>query len=400
MTETVLAFNFQQPSFMRFRTHYAERRRPIVFWVGAGLSADAGLPNWRQLRDQLIQQALETVNTFDPKTAKESEAKLEQASINENLWDAFQQIKSVIRETEFRETLKSIFSERSTSVLPEMYNVLWGLKNINGVISFNIDGFAARSHSIMRPREDAIKFIGKEAKNYASAISSGRPFIANLHGLKESPASWVFTREEIAHLTSDEGYVNFINYIFSAMTVVFLGISADDIASGGFLERLKASGLDVGPHFWITDRQDADAHGWSSRAGVQIIRYQPERDSKNKINHSVVLSSIFEDVHNFVSRESKPLPVISPISSEFQIESSASLRQLDDDEIRKILASEASRIIEKNGGETDNKSYREFLKTYSPNIYQAWHITADEPHNKFFDFSVVERISRSAFSSV
>ncbi|MGO4286850.1 hypothetical protein [Bosea sp. TAB14] len=291
-----MAFNFQQPSFMRFRTHYAERRRPIVFWVGAGLSADAGLPNWRQLRDQLIQQALETVNTFDPKTAKESEAKLEQASINENLWDAFQQIKSVIRETEFRETLKSIFSERSTSVLPEMYNVLWGLKNINGVISFNIDGFAARSHSIMRPREDAIKFIGKEAKNYASAISSGRPFIANLHGLKESPASWVFTREEIAHLTSDEGYVNF--------------------------------------------------------------------------------------------------------TSEFQIESSASLRQLDDDEIRKILASEASRIIEKNGGETDNKSYREFLKTYSPNIYQAWHITADEPHNKFFDFSVVERISRSAFSSV
>lgn len=400
LRRTRLRFNFQQPSFIRFRAHYAERRRPIVFWIGAGLSTDAGLPTWRQLRERLITQALETINTLEPKHAAEAEAKLEQAARNDNLWDAFQQIKNVVKETEFRETLKHIFSQEAISTAPDIYNILWGLKNVSGMLSFNIDNFAEKSHRQMRPREDALNFVGREAKNFASAISSGRPFIANLHGLRDHYASWVFTREEIAALTSDEGYIQFINFIFTSMTVVFVGISADDIAAGGFLERLKATGLDVGPHFWITDRQDADAHIWSSRSGVEIIRYQPERDNRNKLNHAVVLSSIFEDIHKFVSRDSKPLPVVSKLNSEFKIESSRSLRNYDDDEVRQILASEAYRIITANNGETDNYDYKSFLKEYSPNIHQAWHITADEPHNKFFGFDVVERISRSAFSSV
>lgn len=395
-----MPFNNLQPSFLRLRDHYAERRRPIVFWVGAGLSTDAGLPNWPSLRDKLIAEALETANTFEPKQAREAEANLERASAEDNLWQAFQIIKNTIKDSEFKESIRKIFSSSNDVSPPLSYQMLWGLNNIRGMISFNVDGFAHRAHRIMRPNEDALNFVGKEAKNYLSAISSGKPFIANLHGLKEHYASWVFTKDEISNLISDESYRQFINFIFTSMTVIFVGISADDLAAGGFLEQLTAIGLDAGPHFWITNRRDEATHNWSSKAGIQIVRYQPETDSKGKVNHSVVLSKIFSEIHHYVSVDGKPSPVIPNLESSISLPSTQELRQKDDDEIRIILTSEARNIIDRNDGSTDNDEYRDFLKQYSPNIHQCWHITPDEPYNFFFGYRIIERVSKSNFSNI
>ncbi|MGU3418522.1 hypothetical protein [Methylobacterium sp. D54C] len=74
-----LPVNLDQPSYQNLRTHYAERRREIVFWVGAGASADAGLPVWPVLKTQIIAQALETASTMDEENGKILEQRLEQA---------------------------------------------------------------------------------------------------------------------------------------------------------------------------------------------------------------------------------------------------------------------------------------------------------------------------------
>jgi NAD-dependent SIR2 family protein deacetylase len=39
-----MSFNDAHPNFKELRSIISERRMPIIFWVGAGASADAGLP--------------------------------------------------------------------------------------------------------------------------------------------------------------------------------------------------------------------------------------------------------------------------------------------------------------------------------------------------------------------
>lgn len=395
-----MSFNSAQPSFIRLRDHYAERRRPIVFWVGAGLSTDAGLPTWAALREKIINQSIEMISTWEPKAAREAEHKLQIAAAEDNLWNSFQIIKDTVRDTEFRESIKEIFKNSTDQPVPDMYQVLWTMKNIDGMLSLNIDNFAGRSHRIVRASEDILSFSARDAKDYVSAISNGRRFIANLHGQKDAYSSWVFTRNEIDALVRSEAYASFINYVFSAMTVIFVGISADDVAAGGFLERLTAYGLDVGPHFWITNRVDKESESWSSRAGVQIVRYQPELDVKGKISHATALAGIFHNIHKYVSRDKDANVVVSAPSTLENIPSVRELRQKDDDEIRSVLAAYARNILEKNSNNTNSSEYKSFLKNYSPCIHQAWHITDEEPYNDFLGFKVVEKISNSTFSNV
>src|SRR5256885_4841151 len=60
--------------------------------------------------------------------------------------------------------------------------------------------------------------------------------------------------------------------IFASRTVVFLGISADDVAAGGHLERLKELGIKLGSHYWITARRDNPTDSWAEAVGIQIGR--------------------------------------------------------------------------------------------------------------------------------
>lgn len=371
-----------------------------MFWVGAGASADAGLPVWPVLKTQIIAQALETASTMDEENGKILEQRLEQAKIKSNLWDAFQDIKDAIGYTDFRESIKSVFGTTRQVQIPDIYGMIWSLKNVSGVLSFNIDGLSARSHRQIRSDEEIIHSTGKNIHEYFSAISNGRPFIADLHGQRDAPASWVFTRNEIEALIQTDNYKKFIEFIFMTKTVIFLGISADDIASGSFLENLTASGLDIGPHFWITDRRDARSHSWAQRSGVQLIRYQPDFDPGGRQNHSVVLAQIFSDIQSYVSKDKKAPTVVPPADANISIPTVRELRGMEDDEARALLTSYAKNILDKNGNDTNSDDYRAFLREYSPVIHQSWHITEDEPYNTFFGYRIIERISRSNFSNV
>jgi serine/threonine protein kinase len=391
-------FEPKQPSFDRLCVQYAERRRPIVFWVGSGLSVNAGLPTWPQLKVALVNAALDAATTLGTEEGKRAEARIEGARAEPNPWEAFRTLKHVMGDAEYYASIRSIFDKSASVEPPDMYSILWSLK-ISGIISLNIDGFAHRAFPSLRT-EDLQIFHGREAKNYVQAISQGRRFVANLHGLKENTSTWVFTKDELNGLTSDAAYLAFMNFIFSSQTVVFVGISADDTAAGGFLENLNAIGLDVGPHFWITDRVDAQTQAWAARNAVQVIRYVPERDRYNKLNHDIPLGELFETLRGYVSLEKVPLAVVPAVNAAPSRISPSDLRQKGDDDTRYILASYARDILDRNQNDTTSADYRDFLKTYHSSIHQSWHITDYEGDNKFFGYTVVERISASAFSNV
>lgn len=380
---------------MRLREIYAERRQPIAFWVGAGLSRDAGLPTWQGLRQTLVAEALEKIATLDPADANRLENEISAIETTEDLWHAFSTIKRVLGDATYRQSIRSIFERADSAEIPALYTALWGLDNVSGLLNLNIDGLATRAHRRARPVEDIVSFVGKAAPDYAHRVAQRKPFIANLHGIHEAGSSWVFTREDINSLLGNPAYVNFMSFVFGNMSVVFMGISADDVAAGGFLSNLTQMGLDLGPHFWITDRRDAKTDSWANNAGLQPIRYEPFDN-----DHTSVLLDLIDDLKNFRSYDQKPPAILGEVPKEETLASPQELKLLAEDELRMKLSGYARSLIENANGATNTPEYQQFLNMYSPSIHQAWHVTEVPPYNRFFDHEIVERISSGPFSSV
>lgn len=391
-----MPFSETQASLVRLKQISAEQRRPLAFWVGAGLSRDAGMPTWPSLRDQLASEALEKLNTLEPQEAKLREAELTDARSNLSLWDAFTTLKSILGDASYREAIRSRFEYAPTVDIPEVYKSIWSLDSVTGILNLNIDGLATRAQRRIRPEEDILTFQARDAPDYVHLVSQRKPFIANLHGVHEAHSSWVFTRGEIQRLLSTPAYISFINFVFSSMSVVFIGISADDVAAGGILENLTQMGMDVGPHFWITDRRDAKTDAWANSAGLLPIRYEPEGGK----NHTSVLLSMLESIKAYKSFDQKAPVIVAPGEVVASLPSVQDLRLLEDDDLRSRLTSYAKRLIENGGNSTSSAEYVSFLEAYSPSIHQAFHVTNVRPFNRFFSYEVMERVSNGPFSSV
>ena len=394
-----MRFNVHQPSYERLRVEHAERRRPIVFWVGAGLSQPAGLPSWSGLQAVLQSKALQIAATLPPTEGRKMEAALEQAAREVSLWDTFQILKREMGKTEFREGVREVLGRSRTAEIPAVYTAIWSLPGVRGVLTLNLDDLAVRSHKRTRLTEDAVPFVGRQAPEYAHVLGEGRPFIANLHGVTDAQGTWVLTRDEITHLVDLPGYREFIGFLFSQMTVVFCGISAEDSAAGGFLQKLTSSGLDLGRHFWITDRADEATHGWAARAGLGIIRYQPITKASSPPDHTSPLIELFSDMRDFISTDVVAPPLIPMVSRVESLPPPQELLSRNADELRALLSGYARTVLSEGGAGSPTK-YNEFLRSYAPCVHQAWWITSDEPFNRFYDYRVVEQVSSSPFSSV
>lgn len=387
------------PSYRRLCVLHAERRRPIVFWVGAGLSIPAGLPGWRGLRDILISRALEIAATLEPAKGREKEIEIERAQAAVSLWDSFEILKSNLGITEYKEGIREVFSRASGDYIPQLYSSIWDLPGVRGVATLNIDEYATKSHRRTRPGEDPADFVGADVADYAHILSSGRPFIANLHGIMDSQKSWIFTGSEISKLVSSPGYREFISLIFGQMSVVFCGISADDGAAGGFLHTLTASGLDLGQHFWITDRQDKATHEWAADAGIGVIRYTPVYKPGGESDHTTPLLELFGDIKKFISIESPVGPIVPDVRPLDKLPSESEILAKDADDLRTTLSGYAKFVLSKGDSEA-NTLYQQFLDNYARCIHQAWWLTQRAPNNKFYGYEVIEKVSSSKFSNV
>lgn len=150
--------------------------------------------------------------------------------------------------------------------------------------------------------------------------------------------------------------------------MIFVGITADDIAVGGFLEALKRDGISLGDHFWITSRTDLETHRWAQGAGIQIIRYDPI-ETPEGADHQTVLLQMFQNIRNFKSKDVSPPPVVSSLTGEEAILPPNDLLRADDDQIRFALAKKAKSILQKNNNDTNSLEYAAFLEEYKRPIF-------------------------------
>jgi len=390
-----MVFDTTQPAYTGFRNILKERTENVVAWVGAGLSAPAGIPSWQELRSRLC-------NTLRSKASEiEDDSKqglLTQAGAAEGvdrLWTAFQILKGSLGNASYRDAIREELRHASSCNVPTGYLRLWQL-GVSGIVTLNIDRLATRAYNHVFSGRSIPEFIAGHASGLMHLLRSPEAFIANLHGVVENADSWVFTDNDLQALFHSRGYRNFVSTCLQSRVVLFIGITADDLAVGGHLANLISMGIDCGSHYWLTDRCDGETDRWAESCGIRVIRYRNVDGGHSEVEE------FFEDLRQFMPEEEEPAPIISGVDTG----SSPGIlppRELevarDVEAIRRSLNAEASRILA-DSNEDSYRLYQEFRVKYRHAIHRAWDVTTIPPDNLLMGYQIDDVIGTGAFGNV
>ena len=385
-----MAFDKSQKPYKSLRNIIAERTNGVVFWVGSGLSAEAGLPTWKQFKDGLLKELRAKAGQLNEEDGAELRIAARGVCNQSNNWIAFDRLSNALGRTTWRETVRGMLAPSVSAPVPQIYGKIWRL-NPHGVLTLNLDGLVARSYSESSDKKTPMtEFAGIQIAEYAHVLKSPHPFICNLHGSVDNVSSWILTKTELGKRLKSPAYTNFVKTCLMAKTIVFVGISADDEAVGGFVEQLADLGVDLGSHYWITDRRDANTDSWAENVGIRLIRYKTTDDDHGE------LVEVFDDLIRFVSPDDAVHPPITPSPLDLpkrELPSPAELSVMDTETIRSILNDEATRILKSGGGD----QYEKFTLSYDESMYRAWYVSTD---NELLGHDLHEEVASGAFGRV
>jgi serine/threonine protein kinase len=386
-----MAFDKDQPAHVALKKVLAERTAPLVAWVGAGLSAPAGLPSWLGLLDHLI-GVVRSKNRGLADAAKDKrEATLHALRAKKDFWMCFQLLKDILGATTYAAEIRERLDAASTASIPETYRLLWKT-GVQGIVTLNLDQFSSRSYSSVFPGAGIEQFVGHQSKNLFSVLQRNRKFVANVHGVVDDSSSWIFTHDELRRLLSDKGYKSFISASLITRTIVFVGVSADDIAVATHLSAVVAGGTGLS-HFWITSRTDSETDQWGEDIGLRVIRYDATKD------HSE-LEECLRDLAD--AQLSKDVALADPVllaQSTATLLGPDELVRADLETIRSQLNSHALSIFAAGGTDRYEK-FEQFEATYDEAIDRAWYVSLTPPKNLLFGYTLVRPVAQGSFGDV
>jgi serine/threonine protein kinase len=393
-----MTFDAQQDAYIALKKVIAERTSPVIAWVGAGLSAPAGLPSWAGLLDELIAvvRRKHASLSLSPRS-KGLEAHLLEERRLQNYWLCFQLLEELLGTTSYQAEIRDRLNAASHSSIPPGYAALWKA-GVQGIVTFNLDQFASRSYSLAFPGQAVDQFIGAQSKNMLGVLQRPRPFIGNVHGSIDNAASWIFTHDKLTELLKDPGYLQFVNTCLLARTVLFVGVSADDVAVRTHLDIVRMTGATGISHYWITSRTDEDTDRWAEEYRIRVVRYE------NKSKTHAELIECLKDLA--AAGPSVDVPVLAPVLPNALAR--AASQPLDDPEvlvgrplevIRQELNARALALLEVPSASA-YKAYEEFSEQYDEAIDRAWYVTATPPKNVLLGYTLDRRVATGSFGEV
>ena len=387
-----MPFDTTQDAYVRLRNIIAERTSPIVAWVGSGLSASVEIPTWALLKGRLLAALREKIASYDrDDQAAPRRDVVPTIERQPNPWVAFQMLQEHLGAATYREVIREAVRPAETADPPQVYAHLWRLR-IRGLINLNIDRLATKAHVHETKNSAPLEFTGAQGVRLGHLLKATRPFILNLHGHADDSSTWIFTKRELDRLYDIPAYQTFIHSCLSANTVLFVGLSADDRAVGGHLERLARLNIDTGIHYWVTSRADAATDRWAGAVGIRVIRYRAPNDEHAE------LDEMFADLLGFIPPEDSPVrePVVSTSADRTSqaLPAPADLAQKDSEEIRQILNAHALGLLD------HPDDYNRFLDTFDEAVYRAWYASTLPGRNLLLGYRLDSVIAKGAFGTV
>ena len=181
-----------------------------------------------------------------------------------------------------------------------------------------------------------------------------------------------------------------------------MGMSADDVAVGGHLERLKLRNVDLDSHYWITNRSDATTDKWAEGSGLRVIRYRNPDGRHEELEECVAgLTSHISVDEPTVNEPAIHLSKLSKseTGTEESVVDNERYSELTDDDLRLALNRRALEIL---GEDTEYsfEQYKRFTDKYDEEIYRAWYVTDKPGRNCLLGYTLQQKITTGSFGQV
>ena len=219
---------------------------PLVIWLGAGVSAWAGYPVWKDIAATMHARFSREVSTYNKHGASRL---LEEAAYPQ----LFQEMKTADSALYFNH-LKQVFSpKRTTPVYVRLLNSLKKIPSVR-ILTTNIDETLEKNLPLLETVQRS------DIARIPQLLSANLGFIAKLHGSISSVETIIFSTQDYRNLETNQPFSQVLRAIFSTSTVLFLGYGLQDKHVIRALEHSSASVplFGSGPHFVVTPTDSSD----------------------------------------------------------------------------------------------------------------------------------------------
>ena len=261
-------------------------KKPLLLWLGAGVSKWCGYPLWKELAENLHSELLKYESEYNPDTAA--------SLLSSANYPKYFGICKKNFPKRYNKFLSNNFSpQKSTSVYERFVYILNEIKPLN-IITTNVDEQLETSLSTVRTIQRS------DIEYCLTAIQSYESFVCKLHGSVSSLNSLIFTDDDYSNLLNDQNYIDFLKQIFSLTTVVFIGYGlGDEYIVNLMLKNESTKKLfGDGPHFAVLPDNNI-----TIPISTKIIEYiaEPHRDHRSSIQ-------VIEEIKNSKNSNSITIP--------------------------------------------------------------------------------------------
>lgn len=274
-----------------------ENRKPLVLWIGAGVSCWRGFPTWKVLAETFHK----TFSKFSAEYEREAAANF----LDTQDYPALFQLCRDTDERRYFSLLGELLRPRRTT--PVYVRFIESLRAIEPtrIITTNVDESLETSLEIVTrlERSDIARSI--------NLLRGGDPFIIKAHGSLSQLQSCVFTTCDYRELLLDNNYLDLIKHLFTESVVLFLGYGlADDYVLSRLAESEKLTGVfGVTTHYAVVSNRTAAIPEF-----LTPISYIPEphRDHRSAIQvlEEIGLAKDCSGIQQ-VSTELRAVPIVS-----------------------------------------------------------------------------------------
>lgn len=378
------------------KVEFSERSRPIVFWTGAGLSAPV-IPSWSGLRDHLLAYLKEHAKSLNPVDQRAQLQVHAQIKDTKDLWLAFERLEKTIGREAYVQRIKECLAPSEKGALPQAHTRLWELSP-TGVVTLNLDLFTQRGAGSNPTSAIPIQIHPGKFTEHLNVLRERRPFIAYPHGHLDNPNLWTFTKSELEKRLADSRYVEWLNVLFRASTVVFVGVTADDIAIGSPIERIVSNRIPLSGHFWLTARDDVAADQWAGSHGTRVIRYDNKAGDHSELLH--ILHGLRAPIRQEDPAKERPVFPRSALPAITELPDPDTLAKEPDERKRQLLNARAKQILQNPDEAARDSEYADFLQRYGRSVYGAWYASTVPGENEFLGYHLTSEVDGGAFGTV
>jgi len=402
-----LPYDATQQNLILLRKIYAEKARRTIFFLGAGASAESGLPTWYELRENLHAIIHAKVTPDSDEEEMDNFRELEERKDNNDYWSYFDHAERKWPTT-YNDFLENAFDIDVDNIdIPIVYKKIWDMNGVGQVLTLNVDGLLSYAfNDTERTKNNTLlQYDGYSVTDCKTYFSRGSYCLLNLHGTIFQKSRWIMNESERRRLyegESKEKYRSFLTWIYQTHNVVFVGMNPRDIAVSQFIQLASETGL-LGKHFWICPSPTSENKRWAEQNGVRIIEYQPLDGEDGAKVHSTDICAILDDLEKFISIDPPvDLPTTTPPLDPTILDEPQNLVTLLSNDrhgaIQKM--SSAATFIGENYGfssvQMDN-----LIRDFSLPIQISTSLdTKMPPYNEILNYKLIDKIQTGGSSSV